>query len=96
MSVGSRAAECRAVAMAANALSDAGVLVVAAAGNSATDACAFHPASAKAVLTVSAMRLASGIDNVWNRSNFGSCVDIFAPGKFFFFYSTANTRIVTC
>ncbi|MEU4729120.1 S8 family serine peptidase [Streptomyces sp. NPDC023588] len=63
---------------AATALSDAGVLPVIAAGNSAKDACGVSPASAARVVTVAA-------SNEWDEetffSNFGPCVALYAPGQ---------------
>ncbi|MFF8270706.1 S8 family serine peptidase [Streptomyces sp. NPDC016562] len=63
---------------AATALSDAGVLPVIAAGNSAVDACTISPASAARVVTV-------GASNQWDEetffSNFGPCVSLYAPGQ---------------
>ncbi|MFI1286025.1 S8 family serine peptidase [Streptomyces sp. NPDC020858] len=63
---------------AATALSDAGVLPVIAAGNSAIDACNVSPASAARVLTVAA-------SNQWDEetsfSNYGTCVSLYAPGE---------------
>ena len=55
-----------------------GVVVVVAAGNVFTDACNYSPASAEAAITVGATE-----KNDWRAlwSNFGSCVDIFAPGS---------------
>ncbi|MCX5376844.1 S8 family peptidase [Streptomyces sp. NBC_00091] len=67
-----------AVNNAATALSDAGVLPVIAAGNSAIDACNVSPASAARVLTVAA-------SNQWDEetdfSNYGPCVSLYAPGQ---------------
>jgi subtilisin family serine protease len=54
-----------------------GVTVVVASGNSAADACASSPASAPSAITVSATDSA---DRFATYSNFGSCVDILAPG----------------
>ncbi|WP_327132589.1 S8 family peptidase [Streptomyces sp. NBC_01343] len=63
---------------AATALSDAGVLPVLAAGNSAKDACLVSPASAARVVTVAA-------SNQWDEetdfSNWGTCVELYAPGQ---------------
>ncbi|WP_030156962.1 S8 family peptidase [Streptomyces sp. NRRL S-244] len=63
---------------AATALSDAGVLPVIAAGNSAKDACFISPASAQRVVTV-------GASNKWDEetsfSNFGTCLTLYAPGE---------------
>lgn len=55
----------------------AGVTVVIAAGNANEDACWSSPASAASALTVGATDSA---DNRASFSNFGSCLDIFAPG----------------
>ena len=55
----------------------AGVVVAVAAGNSSADACQTSPASTPNALTVGASE--SG-DNRAGYSNFGSCLDIFAPG----------------
>ncbi|MFD6969912.1 S8 family peptidase [Streptomyces sp. NPDC059979] len=67
-----------AVNNAATALSDAGVLPVIAAGNSAKDACNVSPASAARVITVAA-------SNQWDEetdfSNYGTCVSLYAPGQ---------------
>jgi subtilisin family serine protease len=55
----------------------AGITVVVAAGNNAADACNFSPANATAAITVGATN--SG-DQQADFSNFGSCVDLMAPG----------------
>jgi len=52
--------------------------VVVAAGNSRTDACRFSPASEPLVITVGAT---SQNDARASFSNYGRCVDIFAPGQ---------------
>lgn len=56
-----------------------GLVVVVAAGNSATDACSASPASEPTAITVGATN--SG-DAKAGYSNYGACVDIFAPGSF--------------
>ncbi|HEX6049082.1 MAG TPA: S8 family serine peptidase [Gemmatimonadaceae bacterium] len=56
---------------------DAGVTYVVAAGNNATDACLYSPASAPQALTVAA---SDQRDRQASFSNLGSCVDLFAPG----------------
>jgi len=55
-----------------------GVPVVAAAGNSARDACTFSPAGERLAITVAA---ATPSDEEAGYSNYGPCVDIFAPGS---------------
>lgn len=54
-----------------------GVVTVVAAGNNSADACGFSPARAPAAITVGAT---SATDTRAGFSNFGRCVDIFAPG----------------
>lgn len=60
-----------------DALTSQGFLVVAAAGNKKQDACGASPGSAPSALTVGA---ADRQDRGANYSNFGPCVDLFAPG----------------
>ena len=52
-------------------------------GNDNRDACNYSPAGAENAVTVGAMTLS---DERAYFSNWGSCVDIFAPGKFFISY----------
>ena len=54
-----------------------GVVIAVAAGNSGADACQTSPASTPSALTVGASE--SG-DNRASYSNYGSCLDLFAPG----------------
>ncbi|WP_028472766.1 S8 family serine peptidase [Nocardioides alkalitolerans] len=56
----------------------AGVTVVVAAGNESTDACSSSPAAAPAAITVAA---STRTDTLASFSNYGSCVDIVAPGE---------------
>jgi subtilisin family serine protease len=56
----------------------AGVVFVVAAGNENTDACSKSPASAADALTVAA---STSSDVRSSFSNYGSCVDVFAPGS---------------
>lgn len=70
---GYSASENQAVANAVNA----GVVFVVAAGNENVDACTKSPASAPSAITVAA---SDNADARASFSNFGSCVDIFAPG----------------
>ncbi|WP_200242502.1 S8 family serine peptidase [Lamprobacter modestohalophilus] len=58
--------------------SDAGIPVVVAAGNENEDACTSSPASAPEAITVGA---STSADHRSWFSNFGSCVDLFAPGS---------------
>lgn len=55
-----------------------GFIVVAAAGNSSADACNYSPASANGVIAVGAI---TDTDSRASFSNYGSCVDIYAPGE---------------
>jgi hypothetical protein len=70
---------------ASKAASSAGMIVVVAAGNDSGDACKYSPARAggkakasRSVVTVGATTIA---DARASYSNYGSCVDIFAPGS---------------
>lgn len=56
---------------------DSGITFVVAAGNDDTDACSTSPASNRAALTVGAVTIG---DARAPFSNFGPCVDVFAPG----------------
>lgn len=58
-------------------LVSAGLIVTVAAGNSNVDACTFSPASANGVISVGAT---DSSDRRASFSNWGTCVDIFAPG----------------
>lgn len=60
-----------------NKLYGAGILPVVAAGNFNADACKYSPAGASNALVVGGTNIN---DNRTNTSNWGSCVDIFAPG----------------
>lgn len=64
-------------------LFESGVTLVVAAGNSDADACNFSPANAPNAITVGSTAIPGG-DNTDPRSsfsNYGSCVDVFAPGS---------------
>jgi hypothetical protein len=54
-----------------------GIVVVLAAGNSNSDACQFSPAYVTSAITVGST---TSQDTMSGFSNYGSCVDIFAPG----------------
>jgi len=60
-----------------NVIAD-GIVVAVAAGNSSLDACSISPASTPSALTVAASTVS---DTRASFSNFGSCVDLFAPGS---------------
>ena len=67
---------------ATNNLINAGVLAVVAAGNSNANACNFSPARVANAVTVGATA-SNDARSVWSStqaSNFGSCLDLFAPG----------------
>ncbi len=55
-----------------------GVVMVVAAGNDSSNACNYSPARAAAAITVGAT---TSTDARASYSNFGSCVDVFAPGS---------------
>ena len=63
----------------------AGVVVVVAAGNDNKDACAYSPASAKQAITVGSTQQSvagsSQVDARSSFSNYGTCLDLFAPGS---------------
>lgn len=63
-----------------------GITYVVAAGNSAADACGYSPASVPEALTVAAI---GGNDLQAAYSNYGGCVDLYAPGTNI--YSAVNT-----
>lgn len=58
----------------------AGLVIVAAAGNSNIDACLTSPASSGAAITVGAIDDFN--DSLANFSNFGECVDVFSSGAY--------------
>ena len=68
----------KAIDEAVNNAIKAGISVVVAAGNSNANACDYSPARVKAALTVAA---STKKDSRASFSNWGPCVDIFAPGQ---------------
>jgi hypothetical protein len=62
---------------AVQALIDRGITVVVAAGNSSANACNYSPARVPGAITVAA---SAANDSFASFSNFGSCVDVVAPG----------------
>lgn len=73
-------------------LMNEGVLVVAAAGNSSVSACNNTPASTPGTISVGASTAA---DSESYFSNYGDCVDIFAPGGSDGLYGQPNQKIVS-
>lgn len=67
----------RAVDDAVNASINSGVSYAVAAGNSNADACDYSPARLPAAITVGASNAG---DLKFGRSNYGTCLDLFAPG----------------
>lgn len=57
-----------------------GIAVVVAAGNADADACMSLPASVKAAITVGSVDFIDNYDIKSSFSNYGLCIDIFAPG----------------
>lgn len=66
---------------------EAGILPVVAAGNSNADACKYSPSGTPEALTVGASDVN---DSRASYSNFGDCVDVFAPGSSIISASAAN------
>jgi len=88
---------------AVDAASDAGVMMVVAAGNNNGDACQGSPSSADSVVTVGATDLGSDpngaqVDIRSSFSNYGPCVHVFAPGSNIlgaWIGSTTATRVIS-
>lgn len=74
----SNSAGSTAIDNAVSGLISSGVFVVVAAGNNNTNACTASPARVSAAFTVAA---SNNSDARWSSSNYGSCVDLFAPGE---------------
>lgn len=64
---------------AVDALSNAGLVVVVAAGNAKGDACSVSPGRAGSAITVAGSEYRAGQEVKWSGSNAGTCVDMFAP-----------------
>jgi len=78
---------------AVNNLANSGVAIAVAAGNSNTDACTQSPARAANAITVGST---TSSDARSSFSNFGTCVDLFAPGSSILSsYSTSDTATAT-
>lgn len=80
---------------AAKELESINVAIVGAAGNDGSDACMYSPSSSASVITVAA----SDFNDLWfSISNFGSCVDIIAPGAYImstFIGSTSSIALMS-
>ncbi|MFM8600882.1 MAG: S8 family serine peptidase [Actinomycetota bacterium] len=74
----------------ARAVAD-GITMVVAAGNENTDACLTSPASAPGAITVAA---STSTDYKASYSNYGACVDIFAPGSSIVSAGTSSSSAV--
>ena len=55
--------------------------VITVAGNGETDCCSRSPASSPHTITVAGTRIGDGLYRIGKGTNFGRCVDIFAPGE---------------
>jgi len=78
---------------AVNNLANSGVPIAVAAGNSNTDACTQSPARAANAITVGSITQSGARSSF---SNFGVCLDIFAPGSSILSsYSTSDTATAT-
>ncbi len=75
MSIGGGGSDAYTAAL--TSLVESGVTVVAAAGNNNEDACSYAPSGIPAALTVAA---STSDDSRASFSNYGDCVDLFAPG----------------
>jgi len=73
----------QAVGDAIDTMVNSGLIAVAAAGNTFDDACIVTPAYSPTAITVgaTARTLGTNADEVWHLSNYGPCVDIWAPGS---------------
>ena len=78
---------------AVQALIDRGITVVVAAGNSSANACNYSPARVPGAITVAA---SAANDSFASFSNFGSCIDVVAPGvSIVSSWITSNTSTAT-
>ena len=83
---------------ATNAAINRGITVVASAGNEGANACGNSPARVPRVITVANSNSADARHNGLGPSNFGTCVDLFAPGTSIVSASNltdTNTRTLT-
>jgi subtilisin family serine protease len=78
--------------LAVDGMTAAGFLVVVAAGNDNENACNHSPARAATVMTVGNVTSAG---SRWTTSNFGSCVEIWAPGRLIVGADASSTSALT-
>lgn len=77
LSVGSVNSACSSSLDVSQELWDKGVIVAAAAGNNNSDACSLYPARNPGTIAVGATSIQ---DRVYDKNNYGDCIDCFAPG----------------
>ena len=58
-----------------------GITVIVAAGNGGRDTCMRSPASSEYAITVGGTREGDGLYTLGSGTNYGSCINIFAPGE---------------
>ena len=58
-----------------------GITVIVAAGNGNRDSCTRSPASSEYAISIGGTREGDGLYLLGSGTNFGSCIDIFAPGE---------------
>ncbi len=78
---------------AVNKVVQQGIHVVVAAGNGRKDSCRISPANNGLVITVGGTRQGDGLYLLGVGSNFGACVDVFAPGER---VNSADYRCLNC
>ena len=66
---------------AVQSIHDQGITVIVAAGNGNRDSCTRSPASSEYAISVGGTREGDGLYLAGSGTNFGSCIDIFAPGE---------------
>lgn len=71
----------RAVNDAVTRIVSRGIHVVVAAGNGKADSCSRSPASSAESITVGGTRVDDGLYTLGSGTNYGSCINIFAPGE---------------
>lgn len=77
MSIGSSSESCDQTERASSLLWERGIIVAAAAGNQRTESCTIYPVRNNHTIGVGAI---DKEDRIFEKNNYGNCVDIFAPG----------------